>query len=156
MKSMYQCEKCGKLFDSWNGANDCEDSHLDLDFNSMWNELRDRTKYAEGGVLPSEFVVRAEYNQKFVNGEYVDPSELPVYGLYVLKRVLSNTESVKLNAARLELKEKERLESEEFDRRWKERKEREAAEKAARELEEAAAQEAATQAIQINEETPAV
>lgn len=109
MKNLYKCEKCGKLHESWDEANKCEDMHLDLDANSI-GEFREKIVYAEGRQLPKEFMIRSIIPSKLnpETGNYEDG--LPFYGVYVLKSVLSKAEAEALNAERLAKEQAERVE----------------------------------------------
>ena len=60
MIELYKCEKCGKVFTDYDEANNCEMSHLQIDW---WKsqDLNDKDSFADGyshkGRLPREIRV---------------------------------------------------------------------------------------------------
>lgn len=50
MKNLYVCEKCGKMFDNWDDAYNCEFSHQDVDTLWGFNLLP-----ADGQPMPTQF-----------------------------------------------------------------------------------------------------
>jgi len=143
VKNLYKCEKCGKLFESWDNANECEKKHLRLDPYSVEGEFEDKVQYDEGRQLPTRFMIRSEppriWNPETCDSEY----GIPFYGVYKLERVIPKAEAEELNAARLEKKRRE-------DEEWAAHQARKAAEKAAKEA-EAAGESHGTIVLEISE-----
>ena len=52
MKSLYVCEKCGKSFEEYNEAYQCEESHIS-EFDIVASEYR----YKTGELLPVEIIL---------------------------------------------------------------------------------------------------
>ena len=94
MKSLYVCEKCGKMFEEYDQAWACERSHITLDQVFSW-ELPNGSDiqcnlYQEGEALPEYMVMKANvYNE---NGDFVtmtmpNGNNVPKYKAVVYKRV---------------------------------------------------------------------
>ena len=94
MKSLYVCEKCGKMFEEYDQAWACERSHITLDQVFSW-ELPNGSDiqcnlYQEGESLPEYMVMKANvYNE---NGDFVttpmpNGHEVMKYKAVVYKRV---------------------------------------------------------------------
>ena len=94
MKSLYVCEKCGKMFEEYDQAWECERSHITLDQVFSW-ELPNGSDiqcnlYQEGESLPEYMVMKANvYNE---NGDFVTTTmpnghEVLKYRAVVYKRV---------------------------------------------------------------------
>ena len=94
MKSLYVCEKCGKMFEEYDQAWECERSHITLDQVFSW-ELPNGSDmqvdfYQNGESLPEYMVMKANvYNE---NGEFVTTTmpnghEVLKYKAVVYKRV---------------------------------------------------------------------
>lgn len=72
MKSLYLCEKCGKMHTSYDDAWKCEQSHITLDQVFSW-DLPDGSDmqvnfYQEGEATPEYMVMKANVIGK--NGDY--------------------------------------------------------------------------------------
>ena len=94
MKSLYVCEKCGKMFEEYDQAWACERSHITLDQVFSW-ELPNGSDiqcnlYQEGESLPEYMVMKANvYND---NGDFATTTmpngcEALRYRAVVYKRV---------------------------------------------------------------------
>ena len=94
MKSLYVCEKCGKMFEDYDQAWACERAHITLDQVFSW-ELPNGSDiqvdfYQEGESLPEYMVMKANvYNE---NGDFVTTTmpnghEVLRYKAVVYKRV---------------------------------------------------------------------
>ena len=82
MEYLYKCEKCGKIFDSYDEASNCEDSHLDIDLRDWSEDLHKNTAvYHEGDVIPHEIVLKSY-------GE-LDGEKSVYFGLYRRVSMLS-------------------------------------------------------------------
>ena len=55
MKKMYVCEKCGKMFDSYNEAWRCEDSHI-----TSFDVTKTDYTYKEGCTLPETIIISSQ------------------------------------------------------------------------------------------------
>ena len=61
MKTMYACEKCGKLFDNMDSAWECESNHAEPctwvrdEFDKSFEEYRKRVQYNVADSFVSEF-----------------------------------------------------------------------------------------------------
>ncbi len=59
MKSLYVCEKCGKMFNDFCAAMDCENSHLHpIDaYDDYYKDLVSKCEYDEGSRIPKKVVL---------------------------------------------------------------------------------------------------
>ena len=120
MKEMYQCEKCGKIHDSYDDAYKCENSHISIadadEFNSqVWNF---------GDIMPRDVVLQSANVWDENAQEYRHK-----YAVYTLKKMLTQKECDAIDKAKEEKQQKEREEWEEYMRRREERKKAEEAER---------------------------
>ena len=81
MKNLYVCEKCGKQFEDYGEANDCENSHVV--FNEIAGEYRNDylQKWDEGQRFPNNIIV---------GGQYYEPEtekRIAVCGLYKFVKI---------------------------------------------------------------------
>ena len=94
MKSLYVCEKCGKMFEEYDQAWACERSHITLDQVFSWDLPSGSDMqvdfYQEGESLPEYMVMKANvYNE---NGDFATVTmpnghEVLRYRAVVYKRV---------------------------------------------------------------------
>ena len=94
MKSLYVCEKCGKMFEEYDQAWACERSHITLDQVFSWDLPNGSDMqvdfYQEGESLPEYMVMKANvYNE---NGDFATTTmpnghEVLRYRAVVYKRV---------------------------------------------------------------------
>ena len=94
MKSLYVCEKCGKMFEEYDQAWACERSHITLDQTFSWDLPNGSDMqvnfYQEGESLPEYMVMKANvYNE---NGDFATTTmpnghEALKYRAVVYKRV---------------------------------------------------------------------
>ena len=94
MKSLYVCEKCGKMFEEYDQAWACERSHITLDQVFSWDLPNGSDMqvdfYQEGESLPEYMVMKANvYNE---NGDFATTTmpnghEALRYRAVVYKRV---------------------------------------------------------------------
>ena len=94
MKSLYVCEKCGKMFEEYDQAWACERSHITLDQVFSWDLPNGSDMqvdfYQEGESLPEYMVMKANVcneNGDFVTTTMPNGHEVLRYRAVVYKRV---------------------------------------------------------------------
>jgi len=99
MRTVHICEKCGKQFDDFNAAYDCEASHkgFGLEFEL---ELERRMKWSPESVLPEIAYFASTPVSKFTKDTVARDGgdEGFVFGIYELKRCLTEKEVLKIYA----------------------------------------------------------
>ncbi len=107
MKYLYQCERCGRTFENYDEAKECEKSHLDMyvGYHEFGSEMAQFTKWNEGDTLPRELVLATEVPR----GHESDEEPACDFGVYEFKRRLrqSELELVKSEHAARNAKERE-------------------------------------------------
>ncbi len=106
MEYLYKCEKCGKIYSTYDEASNCEDSHKMLDSFEWCSELEETAVYGEGSVIPDEIILKSRG----------DANEA-CFGMYKLAYIVSK-ETVTMLAAKHEARK-------EKDRKWLEKLEEE-------------------------------
>ncbi|MBR6982165.1 MAG: hypothetical protein IKH75_01305 [Ruminococcus sp.] len=110
MQYMYKCEKCGKVFDSYDECEKHEKSHQPIDLYEWDDDLNTHTaRWSESDILPYEIVLKNKGDAENGNTQF---------GLYRLDRMLTCEEISEINAAR-----KERIRKrDEWIEKWNEEK----------------------------------
>ena len=105
MKQIYVCEKCGRQYDNYDDAYACEYSHINIAYSQ--ESIYVNPSWKPGDIMPREITLQSTdvWNE---NGEYVTK-----YGVYTLKKMLSEQE-----CEAIEQKRKE--ETERVARQWEE------------------------------------
>ena len=93
MKSLYQCEKCKKVFDEYEEANQCEESHTSYVNGFDWDDNEDfklnvmnHTKYEEGNPDPVQIAIML--TREYYNTEESTWKKERSIGIYKLKSLL--------------------------------------------------------------------
>lgn len=133
MRSMYQCEKCGKMFENYTDASNCENSHIEVSILEQY-QLMDYNDmpavYAPGEKLPEyvyvKYTLRDSDGNRITRGDYDNDKR----GVWMYQRVKATKQQLedfaKLADSTERKDDKDSLEMKE----WREKREREKAEKA--------------------------
>ena len=113
MQYLYKCEKCGKVFDSYDEGEKHEKSHKPIDLYEWDDDLNDYTaEWSEDDIIPNVIVLKNKGDAEDENTKF---------GLYKLERLLNDAEVETINEAR-----KERLRKrDEWFRKWEEERKKE-------------------------------
>lgn len=130
MKSMYQCEGCGSMYDEYSDCLKCEESHLPFR-DEFADELRKFMKYKPNEAMPTSCIMVVKEVTANDDGDAVEKF---IFGSYKLDKVLPDNDP---NVAKMI---KERDEREEQNRIWWENYKREQAEREAKKAAEEQAQ----------------